>query len=184
MNKKNLTRHRHKEALLIIDMLNTLDFPEGKSLLRFALPAARCIAKLKKRLKQRGVPVIYVNDNFGQWQSDWKSVYNACSSKDSIGCELAQALKPEEDDYFVLKPKHSGFYSTTLDVLLSALGAKKLYLTGIAGNICVLFTANDAHMRDYEVVVPRDCIASNTKADNRYALRQMRDVLGLKTPKA
>ena len=63
------------------------------------------------------------------------------------GRSLVEALKPEEDDYFVLKPKHSGFFSTTLDILLDYLQAKMLILTGIAGNNCVLFTANDAYMR-------------------------------------
>lgn len=162
-------------------MLNTFDFPEAHQLFPFALSAADRIAELKKRLKKEKIPVIYVNDNFGRWQSDWRSVYSACIQRNCLGREIALRLKPDEDDYFVLKPKHSGFYSTTLDVLLEHLGIKLLILTGIAGNICVLFTANDAHMRDYRVLVPRDCIASNTREDNEFALRQLQGVFGIET---
>lgn len=182
-NKRpNAVFHKHDTALLIIDMLNTLEFKEGRQLLKNALPIAKAIAQLKKRLKSQKVPVIYVNDNFGQWQSDWQSVFRTCRA--SLGGPLAELLEPEQDDYFVLKPKHSGFYSTTLDVLLNSLGTERLILSGIAGNICVLFTANDAYMRDYKIWVPRDCIASNTSADNQYALRQLRDVFGIDTRRA
>jgi len=77
----------------------------------------------------------------------------------------------------VLKPKHSGFFSTTLETLLHYLGSRTLILTGIAGNFCVLFTANDAYMRDYELVIPSDCTASNTAEENRQALALMRKFL-------
>jgi nicotinamidase-related amidase len=130
-------------------------------------------------LKARDVPVLYVNDNFGQWRSDWGQVYRACADENRRGAPLARLLKPEPDDYFVLKPRHSAFYCTSLDVLLAGFGTRRLILTGIAGNICVLFSANDAHMRNLEVHVPRDCIASNSRADNDWALRQMGTVLGI-----
>lgn len=171
--------HNHRTALLIIDMLNTLDFPGSRGLLNAAKPVARRLGRLKARAKAAGIPVVYVNDNFDCWRSSWQDVFEAVLK--SPGKPLAEALKPARDDYLVLKPKHSGFYSTTLDVLLESLGAEHLILTGIAGNICVLFTANDAHMRDFEVTVPRDCIASNTKEDNEFTLRQLRDVFGFPT---
>lgn len=171
--------HNHRTALLIIDMLNTFDFPGAEALLKASKPVARNVSRLKARAKKAGIPVIYVNDNFDYWRSSWSDVFEKCLK--SPGKPLAQALEPELDDYFVLKPKHSGFYSTTLDVLLDSLGAEHLILTGIAGNICVLFTANDAHMRDYEVTVPRDCMASNTREDNEFTLRQLRNVFGFQT---
>ena len=93
------------------------------------------------------------------------------------GRPLAELLRPGKKDYFVLKPKHSGFYSTSLDILLRYLEVKTVILTGIAANICVLFTANDAYMRDFHLVVPSDCVASNTEEENRHALEQMRVVL-------
>lgn len=168
---------KSEAALLLIDVINAFDFPEGDELLRLALPVGRNIAELKKRAKAAGIPCIYVNDNFGRWQSDFKKIVAHCSADEAKGKEFVKPLAPDDDDYFVLKPKHSGFYSTTLDLLLTHLNAKNLILTGIAGNNCVLFTANDAYMRDFKVFIPSDCVVSNTEEENRYALRQMEDVL-------
>jgi nicotinamidase-related amidase len=164
-------------ALLVIDVINDLDFPGSERLLEFALPMARRIAELKRRLKQEGIPAIYVNDNFGRWRSDFKSLVEHCLAPDCVGRPLVELLHPESDDYFVVKPKHSGFFSTVLDTLLEYLGTKTVILTGLATNICVLFTANDAYMRDLRLIVPSDCVAANTAADNEYALEQMRQVL-------
>jgi nicotinamidase-related amidase len=164
-------------ALLLIDGINDLDFPKADQLLRHALPMARRLLALKRRAKEGGVPVIYVNDNFGRWQSDFHVQVEHCLNDDVPGRPVVELLRPDKDDYFVLKPKHSGFFSTTLDILLDYLGAQTVVLTGIAGNICVLFTANDAYMRDFYLVVPADCVASNTEAENRNALEQMAKVL-------
>jgi nicotinamidase-related amidase len=164
-------------ALLLIDVINDLDFPEADDLLRHARPMAGRIAELKRRAKEADVPVIYVNDNFGRWRSDFKSHIEHCLHDGVRGRVLAELLPPAEDDYFVLKPKHSGFFSTTLDILLDYLQVKTVILTGIAGNICVLFTANDAYMRDFHLIVPSDCVASNTEEENRHALEQMQTVL-------
>jgi nicotinamidase-related amidase len=164
-------------ALLLIDVINDLDFPEANQLLRYARPMARKILQLKKRAKQAGIPVIYVNDNFGRWRSDFRRQVAHCLRENSRGHEIASLLQPDEDDYFVLKPKHSGFFSTTLETLLHYLGSKKLILTGVAGNFCVLFTANDAYMRDFELIIPSDCTASNTAEENREALQLMRKFL-------
>jgi nicotinamidase-related amidase len=164
-------------ALLLIDVINDLAFGHGKALLKFALPMAKKIAALKRRAKQVGIPSIYVNDNFGRWQSDFQQVLRHCLDEEVCGKPLATLLHPEDEDYFVLKPKHSGFYSTTLELLLEALGAHTLILTGIAGNICVLFTANDAYMRGYTLMIPEDCVASNTVRENKSALHLMQTVL-------
>jgi nicotinamidase-related amidase len=164
-------------ALLLIDVINDLEFPEGETLLKHALPMARRLLKLKQRAKAVGVPAIYVNDNFGRWQSDFTRQVEHCLHDGVCGQPIVELLKPEEDDYFVLKPKHSGFYSTNLDILLRYLAVKRVIITGIVTNICVLFTANDAYMRDFELLVPADCVAANQEADNRYALEQIRTVL-------
>ena len=164
-------------ALLLIDVINDLDFPEANQLLRYARPMARKLLRLKRRSKKAGIPVIYVNDNFGRWRSDFRRQVTHCLRKESRGREIVSLLQPEDEDYFVLKPKHSGFFSTTLETLLRYLGPKKLIVTGIAGNFCVLFTANDAYMRDYDLIVPSDCVASNTAEENRHALALMRKFL-------
>jgi nicotinamidase-related amidase len=164
-------------ALLLIDVINDLDFPEAEQLLKMALPMARQIAALKKRAKAESVPVVYANDNFGRWRSDLHAQTEHCLKDGVPGKPLVELLRPEQDDYFVLKPKHSGFFSTTLDTLLQYLGVKTVILTGIATNICVLFTANDAYMRDLHLVVPSDCAAANTEDEHHYALAQMAKIL-------
>ena len=164
-------------ALLLIDVINDLEFESGEELLRHALPMAERLAKLKRRAKEAGVPVIYVNDNFGKWQSDFKKILEHVLEGDVRGRPLAEILRPDEDDYFVLKPKHSGFFSTTLETLLRYLDSKTLILTGIAGNFCVLFTAHDAYMRDFNLVIPADCVASNDPKENEYSLRKMKTLM-------
>jgi nicotinamidase-related amidase len=161
-------------ALLIIDMINAFDFDGAEGMLPRALAAGRAIAELKRRARRVGVAVVYVNDNFGRWRSDFHQILEHCL--ESPGREIARLLTPEKEDYFVLKPKHSGFQFTTLDVLLEHLGAEQLILTGVAGNFCVLFTAHDAYMRDYRLVVPGDCVASLKESDDRYALAHMAQV--------
>ncbi|HJT65447.1 MAG TPA: isochorismatase family cysteine hydrolase [Pyrinomonadaceae bacterium] len=163
-------------ALLLIDVINDFDFPEGDQLLKLALPVGKNIARLKQRAKDAGIPAIYVNDNFGRWRSDFKKIVTHALEK-GCGKEFVELLLPDEDDYFVLKPKHSGFYSTTLSLLLTHLTAKNLIITGIAGNNCVLVTANDAYMRDFKLFVPADCVVSNTNEENQHALKQMQTVL-------
>jgi nicotinamidase-related amidase len=161
----------------LIDVVNDLEFPEGDDLLRHALPMAQKLGDLKRRAKKARIPVIYVNDNFGRWQSNFRTQVEHCLNDSVRGRPVAELLIPENDDYFVLKPKHSGFFSTTLDILLQYLGCTAVIVTGIAGNICVLFTANDAYMRDLSLIVPRDCVASNSDEENCNALGQMAKVL-------
>lgn len=164
-------------ALLLIDVINDLEFIGGDELLRSAVPAAKNIAQLKRRAKQVGIPVIYINDNFGKWQSDFKKQVAHCLTDGVRGESIARLLVPDEDDYFVLKPKHSGFYSTTLDTLLIYLQARTLILTGLTGDMCVLFTAYEAYVRDFQLIVPSDCVASIDPEENQHALRQMQRVL-------
>ena len=164
-------------ALLLIDVINDLEFDSGEALLRHALPAAERLHKLKQRAREAEVPVVYVNDNFGRWQSDFQKLLQHCLDEEVTGRPLAELLRPTDDDYFVLKPKHSGFFSTTLDILLDYLQVKTLVLTGLTGDICVLFTASDAYMRDFHLFVPEDCVASSDPRENEHALEHMRRVL-------
>ena len=164
-------------ALLLIDVINDLAFKGSDVLVAQAEPMAERLATLKRRAIAAGVPAIYVNDNFGQWRSDFRQTVAHCLARSSPGRRVSQRLKPTARDYFVLKPKHSGFFGTTLDTLLQSLAIRRVIVTGIAGNICVLFTANDAYMRDLKIFAPADCIVSNTDADNDHALRQIAVVL-------
>jgi nicotinamidase-related amidase len=164
-------------VLLLIDVINDLTFEGSEPLRAQAVPMAKRLAKLKRRARDAGIPSIYINDNFGRWRSDFRKLVGHCLEDGVPGEELVRTLQPDEDDYFVLKPKHSAFFETTLDTLLAYLGASTLILTGIAGNICILFSANDAYMRDYRLVVPADCVVSNTPEANQYALDQIAQVL-------
>jgi nicotinamidase-related amidase len=168
---------RAHTALLVIDMINDFEFEGAARWIGRAVAAARAIATLKRRAAAARVPAIYVNDNFGRWRSDFRQLLAHCLEGDARGKRLAELLRPGDEDYFVLKPRHSGFHSTALPILLEQLGAQKLVLTGVAGDNCVMFTAHDAYLRGFEVAVPRDCIASQTAADNRYALAHMSKVL-------
>src|SRR6187549_576716 len=164
-------------ALLLIDVINDLAFEGSHALVAQAEPMAGRLAALKRRATVAGIPAIYINDNFGQWRSDFRQTVAHCTSRSSPGRRVSERLRPTARDYFVLKPKHSGFFDTTLDTLLETLAIRRVILTGIAGNICVLFTANDAYMREYKIFAPADCIVSNTAADNDHALRQIKTVL-------
>jgi nicotinamidase-related amidase len=164
-------------ALLIIDAINDLEFEGGAGMLPRAVRAARRIAALKARASAIRIPTIYVNDNFGRWRSDFHRLVAHCLDDDVRGRPVVEQLVPDENDYFVLKPKHSGFYNTTLDLLLGYLQAKTVILTGIATDVCVLFTAADAYMRDLRVIVPSDCVTALTPKAHRNALAQMRTVL-------
>ena len=177
-------RARSHAALLLIDVVNDLDFPGSAPLVREAERIAPRLAHLAERCRRAGVPVVYVNDNFGRWQSDWRKVIRHCLSTGSPGRRVVERLVPSEEDYFVLKPKHSGFFSTTLDLLLSHMGVTTVLVCGFATDICILFTANDAYMRDYDVIVPRDCVAANTRQKTTFTLAQIREVLKGRTPAA
>jgi len=161
-------------ALLIIDVINDMEFEEGKQLFTQALPMARKIAALKARASSAQVPIIYVNDNFGHWRSDLKKQISHCLMDGVRGEPIARLLVPDHPDYFVLKPKSSAFFGTTLHTLLQHLGVRTLILTGIAADVCILFTAHDAHLRDYQIIVPSDCVASNTLPETRLALANMK----------
>ena len=159
-----------RPALLIIDMISRFDFPQAEQIKPAALAAARIIAALREAAERAGFPVIFVNDNFGEWHSERSRLIE--SALDG-GNEITAALTPSEDDYFIIKPQFSGFYATNLPVLLPKLGVNRLILTGIATDICVLFTAADAHMRDYDLWIPEDAVASETPERGGWALEIM-----------
>lgn len=169
----NMAEHgpgRSYTALLLIDVISDFEFEDGERLFKNALPAATRLAGLKKRVKKHGIPVIYVNDNFGKWQEDFKAMVNEILAGGSRGCEIVKLLKPEDDDFYVLKPQRSAFFSTTLELLLQNLGVKRLILGGVTTDMCILFSASDAYMRDYELVVPRDCVAAVERKHNDEAI--------------
>jgi nicotinamidase-related amidase len=160
-----------RPALLMVDWMNPMDFPGARPLGRHALQAARPAATLLGRARATGIPVVYANDNFGQWRSDFRAVVEECASGKPVSRELARMLAPSARDYFVLKPRHSAFFETPLQFLLGQLAINALVITGIAADSCILATALDAAIRGYRLWIPANCVASQTLERTRTALR-------------
>jgi len=168
-------------ALILIDVISDMEFESGEALFGHALPAARKLAKLRRRAKDAGVPVIYVNDNFGKWRSDFRQQLGHVLEDGVRGEPIAKLLRPDEEDYFVLKAKHSGFYHTQLDLLIEYLQVRTVILAGFASDMCVLFTASDAYLRDLDIIVPADCSAAASVEQHESALEHMMRVLHVET---
>jgi nicotinamidase-related amidase len=164
-------------SLVLIDVINDMEFPGGDELFPHALKASGNIAKLKQRCREYGIPTIYANDNFGRWQSDFSKLLQHCCNAGVRGQPIASLLRPAADDYFVLKPKHSAFFSTSLNTLLDHLHSRTIILAGFTADMCVLFSAIDAYMRDFKLIVPRDCVASQQAQFNDAAIEEMGRVL-------
>ena len=147
-------------ALLIVDMISDFEFEGGDKLCLNALKAAENISELKKRAKDHCAPVIYVNDNYGRWNEDFRTMAERIRSGSKKGRRITEILAPEENDLYILKPQRSGFYETPLSVLLQSLKVSNLVICGVATDICVLFTAHDAYMRGFQVFVPSDCCSA------------------------
>jgi nicotinamidase-related amidase len=170
---------RGVSALIVVDMISSWRFPDAGQLLPTALAIAPAIAALQTRFRTAGLPVIYANDHEGQWRSDWKQQSAAALAAGGDGARIAEQLEPDADDYFVLKPSHCAFYATPLQLLLERLDVRRLVLCGVTSDQCVLATALAAHMRGYDVTVPRDVVASLTPERSQAALRYFEDVLAL-----
>jgi nicotinamidase-related amidase len=166
--------HHSPTVLILIDVINHFEFPDGAKVLRQALPIAPRLARLKERAQAAGISTIYVNDNFGQWRSDASRLLDYCVRPEAIGKSFVEQIQPDKKDYFVLKPMHSGFYQTPLEVLLRYLGASTLVLGGLTTNSCIVCTAHDAKMREFELYVPSDCSASRTVKEHRQAIEHIR----------
>ena len=182
MNQKSEDLHGNAPdsspvALLIIDMINDLEFPEGADFLEPTLAAANQIATLKQRAKAAGIPVVYVNDNFGKWRSNIDDLLNHCLTDNVRGKPVVERIRPDPEDYVVLKPKHSIFYATTLETLLTYLEVNTLIMTGISADVCIQFSAIDAYVRDLKLIVPPDCIASGSAQNTQEAIAYMQRVL-------
>jgi nicotinamidase-related amidase len=161
-------------AILLIDVINHFEFPDGKEMLVQALSIAPRLARLKARMRAARIPIIYVNDNFGQWRSDLPKLQAYCLRPEAVGRRFVEQIQPDKDDYFVLKPRHSAFYQTPLEILLEHLRATSLILCGMATNSCVICTAHDAKMRNFNLFVPSDCSASLTAMEHKQAIEHMK----------
>lgn len=168
---------RSERVLLLVDFINPLDFPGGEHLAPRAVPAAQASAALKQRLAADGVTAIFANDNYGVWQSDFHTMVATCVGLQGPAGEVARALYPQASDLTILKPRHSAFYASPLDLLLKEMGTRELVICGLATDICVQLAAMDAFLREYDIWVPRDCTAAETEQAKKASLAYMADVL-------
>ncbi|MBI5275417.1 MAG: cysteine hydrolase [Burkholderiales bacterium] len=162
--------------LVLIDFINPLDFPGADKLAEPAVRAARATARLRDRLGT-SLAVVYANDNYGVWQSDFHSLVSRCIGRDDASGRIARMLSPGPTDLTLLKPRHSAFFGSPLKLLLDEMGARELVLCGLAADICVQLTAADAFLHNYEVWVPSDCCASESPKLKAQALKYMASIL-------
>ncbi len=173
---------RKNHVLLVLDLISQFEFDDWRGILAAAERITPRISRLKARANRARVPVIYVNDSSGKWQSDRTSFVERCAAENARGSRIARRIAPQPEDYFIFKPKHSGFYGTPLAELLEQLDAEELILTGLTSHQCVLFTAMDAHVREYKLIVPPDCIGAATQRQTRHALFVLKEALSATTP--
>jgi nicotinamidase-related amidase len=157
-------------AVLVLDMISDFDFEDGDKLYPHALRVAERLAELKSRAMEAGVPVIFVNDNFGKWNEDFGAYVDSVRDASKKGRKIIELIGPHDGEYHILKPQRSAFYATPLGVLLLSLNVSNLILTGVTTDICVLFTAHDAYMRGFHVHVPSDCTAAVEESYHKFAL--------------
>jgi nicotinamidase-related amidase len=168
---------RSQRVLLLVDFINPLDFPGAEKLAAPAVGAARATAALKERLTREGVPTIYANDNYGVWQSDFHSLVSGCLGMEGPPGEIARLVYPQAEDLTILKPRHSAFYASPLELLLTEMQARELVICGLATDMCVQLTAGDAFLREYRTWVPADCTAAESAQAKEASLAFMASVL-------
>jgi nicotinamidase-related amidase len=168
---------RTERVLLLVDFINPLDFPGGEHLAPHAVEAARATAALKQRLTGEGAVAIFANDNYGVWQSDFHSMVSTCLGMPGPAGEIARLLYPQAQDLTILKPRHSAFYASPLELLLTEMQAQELVICGLATDICVQMTAMDAFLREYRIWVPADCTAAESQEAKAASLAYMASVL-------
>jgi nicotinamidase-related amidase len=163
--------------MLLVDWINPLEHPGADALAPLAVAAAQRTAQLKKRLTNGGALAVYANDNYGVWRSDLRTLQQTCNDAGGSPRKIVGLLAPRPNDIAVLKPRHSAFYETPLQLLLQQVKARELVITGLTSEWCVLFTAIDAYVRGYQLTVPVDCIASGDAARHRQTVSYLGEVL-------
>jgi nicotinamidase-related amidase len=146
-----------KTALIITDMINSYDHPDADKLVKSVEKVLPNIEKLIQRASDEEVTTIYVNDNFGAWNSSREELVEAAC--DGERGDLIEPIRPAKDTAFVVKARHSAFYETPLEYLLRANEIERVVLVGQTTEQCILYSALDAYIRHFEVAVPRDAVA-------------------------
>jgi nicotinamidase-related amidase len=176
------TRHRRHgdeqgaTALLVVDMLNPYDHPEADELAEHVEGALPGVETLLRRAAEADAPIVYVNDNYGDWNSSSEEL--ARSAMDGKHPELVEPVLPKEGQSFVVKARHSTFYETPLEYLLDQMGVGRLVFSGQVTEQCILYSALDAHVRHFDVVVATDAVAAIYDELGEAALKMMERNMG------
>ena len=144
-------------ALVVIDMLNAYDHPDADKLVSSVEETVPNIAALIERARDEDVPVIYVNDNYGDWNSSAEELLR--NGLEGERPDLVEPVKPPGEAKFVIKARHSIFFGTPLEYLLNQEGLDRLIMAGQVTEQCILYSALDAYVRQFEVAVPADAVA-------------------------
>ena len=169
---------RSPRVLVLVDFINPLNFPGAEKLATSALAAARATVRLRDRLEREKVTVVYANDNYGSWQSDFQALVAQCCAREDTSGEIARLLAPRPRDITLLKPRHSAFYCTALELLLKEMDTRDLIVAGLSTDMCVQMTAADAFLRGFEGVwVPADCTAAETPQAKAASVKYMKEIL-------
>ncbi|MEU1471098.1 isochorismatase family cysteine hydrolase [Streptomyces sp. NPDC005761] len=165
-----------RKALIVVDMINPYDHEDAERLVASVERAVPAIAALLRAARATGAPVIYANDNFGDWRSHHGEIVEAAMA--GARPDLVEPLRPDEKSLFVVKARHSIFYETPLPYLLRQLGADHLVLCGQVTEQCILYSALDAHIRHMRLTIPQDAVAHIHPDLAQAALRMMERNMG------
>ena len=146
-----------RTALIIVDMLSSYDFPDADKLKASVADSLPAMTALIERARAEDVLIVYVNDNYGNWNSDRDELLETAMAGQAPG--LVAPIAPRPDDLFVVKARHSIFYGTPLEYLLSQEDVDRVILVGQVTEQCILYSALDAYIRHLAICVPRDAVA-------------------------
>ena len=173
-------RHRERgdgaTALIVVDMLNTYEHEDAERLASNVKPTVAPISGLVSRARDDDVPVVYVQDNYGDWNTSAEKL--ARRAMEGRHPELVEPILPPDDAAFIIKARHSAFYQTLLEYLLDRDGAGRIVLAGQVTEQCILYSALDAYVRHFEVAVPRDAVAHIHESLGDAALEMMERNMG------
>jgi nicotinamidase-related amidase len=169
-------------ALIVIDMLNPYEHEDADLLMRSAANVSPALAGLIAAAGEAGLLTVYVNDNHGDWSAGRREIVGRALS--GAGRELVEPIVPPSGTPFLVKARHSAFYATQLEHLLRERGVERLVLTGQVTEQCILYSALDAYIRRFDVVVPRDAVAHIHEDLANSALRMMERNMHARTPRS
>lgn len=164
-------------AVLVIDMMNTYRHPDAELLIPNVADIIDPLSDLVSRARDRDdVDLVYVNDNYGDFTAQPSDLVQ--SALEGERPDLVEPVAPKPDFRFVSKVRHSAFYASPLDYLLGRLSTKRVVLTGQVTEQCILYSALDAYIRHFDVIVPRDAVAHIDSELGEAALRMMESNMG------